>query len=244
MIPVYSMIENDYIPKYIKISEDIKQDIKSGATKSGEKILSENDIIAKYDVSSTTARKSLDMLRREGLIKSVQGKGSFVLQTKILRSLKKVISFTENMTRQSIVPSAKVIEKKILSDYSEYHKKLNLAEGENILKIKRIRYGDGVPLLIDNRYIALKYFPGIENLDVSKSIYEIYESFGIKIAHSKQILRLSFLDEESARLLNGKKQDTAIYIEGTLSAENFNPIEYEEDLWSGAVFSFYVEATL
>jgi len=241
---MWSDIENKYIPKYVVISEDIKKDIESGILKQGEKILSENDIMIKYDVSSTTAIKSMDILRRESLIKSVQGKGSFVLQTKILRSLKKVISFSENMRRQSIVPSARLIEKIIISGYTEYHKKLNLLEGEKILKIKRIRYGDEIPLLIDTRYIALKYFPGIESLDVSGSLYEIYESFGIKIAHSKQILRLSFLDEHNAKLLNCKMSDPVICIEGTLSAENFNLIEFEEDLWNGAVFSFYVESSL
>ncbi len=241
---IYSSVENKYIPKYVIIAEDIKKDIESGILKSGEKILSENDIMAKYEVSSTTARKSIDMLRRESFIESIQGKGSFVLQTKILRSLKKVISFSENMRRQSIVPSSRLIEKTIISDYTEYHKKLNLSEGDKILKIKRLKYGDEIPLLIDTRYINFKYCPGIENLDVSGSLYEIYESFGIKIAHSKQILKLAFLDEQNAKLLNCKKLDPVIRIEGTLYAENFDLIEYEEDFWNGAVFSFYVESTL
>ena len=69
----------------------------------------------KYDVSSTTARKALDILRRENIIESIQGKGSFILQTNILRSLKKVISFTENVKKQSLVPSAKVIEMDVIA---------------------------------------------------------------------------------------------------------------------------------
>lgn len=241
---MWSDIENKYIPKYVVISEDIKKDIESGTLKHGEKILSEKDIMIKYGVSSTTARKSIDMLRRENLIESIQGKGTFILQTKILRSLKKVISFSENMKRQSIEPTARLIEKTILDSYTEYHKKLSLMEGEKILKIKRIKYGDGIPLLIDTRYINIKYCPGMENLDVSGSIYEIYESYKIKIVHSKQILQLSFLDENNAKLLNCKKFDPVIRIEGTLYSEDMCLIEYEEDLWNGVVFSFYVESSL
>lgn len=241
---MYITAEKDYIPKYIKISEDVKQDISSGALKNGEKIYSEKDIMTKYNVSSTTARKSLEVLRRENLIESIQGKGSFILQTKILRSLKKVISFTESMKKQSIEPSSKLIDKVILSDYSEYHKKLNLTDGEKILKIKRIRYGNGIPLLIDTRYINLKYYPGIENMDLSGSLYEIYESYKIKIVHSKQILKLSFVDEVNAKLLNCKKFDPVIQIEGTLYTQDFTSIEYEEDLWNGTVFSFYVESSI
>ncbi|MDD3520650.1 MAG: GntR family transcriptional regulator [Actinomycetota bacterium] len=241
---MYDDIVKDYLPKYIKISEDIKQDIESGALKYGEKIYSEKDIMNKYNVSSTTARKSLDVLKRENLIESIQGKGSFILQTKILRSLKKVISFSENMKKQSLEPSSKMIEKRIISDFTEYHKKLNLSEGEKILKIKRVKYGNDIPLLIDTRYINIKYCPGIESLDLNDSLYEIYESYKIKIVHSKQILQLSFLDENNAKLLNCKKFDPVIRIEGTLYSEDFSSIEYEEDLWNGAVFSFYVEASL
>jgi len=241
---MYDDIVKDYLPKYIKISEDIKHDIKTGILKYGEKIYSEKDIMNKYHVSSTTARKSLDVLKRENLIESIQGKGSFILQTKILRSLKKVISFSENMKKQSIEPSSKIIEKTIIDNYTEYHKKLNLLVGEKILKIKRVKFGNGIPLLIDTRYINLKYCPGIENLDLGDSLYEVYESYKIKIIHSKQILQLSFLDENNAKLLNCKKFDPVIRIEGTLYSEDFSSIEYEEDLWNGAVFSFYVEASL
>ena len=81
-------------------------------------------------------------------------------------------------------------------------------------------------------------------MDLSGSLYEIYESFNIKIIHSKQILKLSFLDEANAKLLNCKKFDPVIHIEGTLYTQDFTSVEYEEDLWNGAVFSFYVESSL
>ena len=241
---MYNVREIDYIPKYIKISEDIKNEIQSGNLKHGDKIYSESDITKKYKVSSTTARKSLDILRHENLIESIQGKGSFILQTRVIRSLRKVVSFTENVKRQSLNPSSRVIEKLILKGYTEYHKKLNLKEGERVLKIIRVRYGDDIPLLVDTRYINMKYFPGIENLDLNGSLYEIYNSFNLKIAHSKQMLQLDFLNEKNAKLLNCKKYDPVIRIEGTLYLEDYTSIEYEEDLWNGSVLSFYVESSL
>jgi len=198
----------------------------------------------KYGVSSTTARKALDVLRRENLIESIQGKGSFILQTKILRTLKKVISFTENVKRQSMVPSSKVIEQTVVESHTKYHEKLNLKPGEKLLKVKRVKYGDGIPLVIDNRYINMKFFPGIQKADLSGSLYEVYESYNIRIKHSKQILQMGFLDEADAKLLNMKKYDPIIRIEGNLYSEDLSSIEYEEDLFNGIVFSFYVEASL
>jgi GntR family transcriptional regulator len=238
------IIIKDFTPKYIKISEDIKSKIKAGTLKYGEKIYSEKDIMKKYGVSSTTARKALDMLRRENIIESIQGKGSFILQTNILRSLKKVISFTENVERQSLEPSSKVVQLDVIESYTKYHQILNLKDREKILRVKRVRFANEIPVMIDSRYINLKYCPGLEKADLSSSLYEIYASYNIKIVHSKQIIRMSFLNDVDAKLLNLKKFDPVIHIEGRLYSEDFSSIEYEEDLFNGTVFSFYVESNI
>lgn len=232
------------IPKYLKIVEDIRHDILSGKLKHGEKICSENEIISKYRVSSTTARKSLDILRKDNLIESIQGKGSFVIRSNIYRSLKKITSFSENIKGQALTPSSQLIEKTIFGGYTEYHKKLNLNEDEKILKLQRVKYGSKIPLVISTRYINIKYFPGIENIDLSDSLYEIYKSYNIEIVHSKQLLQLAYLDEYNANLLNLEKNDPVIRIEGTFFTEDFKSIECEEDLWNGTFISFYIESTM
>lgn len=238
-----NQINNLHTPKYISIAEEINEKIDSGMNV-GERIYSEKEIMEKYSVSSTTARKSLEVLRNGNIIERIQGKGTFVLNKKILRSLRKIISYTENMEKQNIKPSIKVIEKKILSDYSEYHKKLQLSPGDKVLKLKRIRFGNDIPLVIDYRYINLKYCPDIFEKDLNISLYKIYEQYNIKIAHAKQYLELSFLNWEDAKLLNCKKGDPVIYIEGLLSLENFTPVEYEINLWNGRIFKFQFEASL
>ena len=237
-------MEDLYTPKYIKISEDIKKKIESNSLKTGDKIYSEKEIIEIYGVSSTTARKSIEVLRNEKLIERVQGKGSFVLPKKVIRSLRKVISFSENMKKQNITPSTMVLEEKIISAYTEYHKKLNLSKGDKIIKLKRLKFGNNVPLAIDFRYINLKYFPKLFDKDLNTSLYKVYEQYNIKIAHTRQFLELAFLDEENAKLLNCKPGDPAIYIEGVLSLEDFTPIEYEENFWNAIIFRFQVEASL
>lgn len=238
-----NQINNLHTPKYISIAEEINEKIDSGMNV-GERVYSEKEIMEKYSVSSTTARKSLEVLRSGNIIERIQGKGTFVLNKKVLRSLRKIISYTENMEKQNIKPSIKVIEKKILTDYSEFHKKLQLSPGDKVLKLKRIRFGNDVPLVIDYRYINLKYCPDIFEKDLNTSLYKIYEQYNIKIAHAKQYLELSFLNVEDAKLLNCKKGDPVIYIEGLLSLENFTPVEYEINLWNGRIFKFQLEASL
>ncbi len=232
-----------HTPKYIKIAENIRQEIDSNLSV-GEKTYSEKEIMDKYGVSSTTARKALEVLRNEKIVERIQGKGTFVIHKKVMRSLRKIVSFTENMERQNIIPSTKMLEKEILNDYTKYHKKLQLSPGDKILKLKRLKFGNGVPLAIDYRYINLKYCPDIFEKDLNSSLYKIYSHYNIKIAHSTQYLELVFMDKENAKLLNCKTGDSAIYIEGLLSLENYELIEYEENLWNGRICRFQFEASL
>ncbi len=234
----------DFRPKYIRISGDIKKEMELGKVRPGSRVYSEKEIIDKYNVSTTTARKALDFLKNEGLIERIQGKGTFAKHKKVTRSLRKVLSFTENMEKQNIVPSAMLLEKKVLDGYTEYHKKLNLNSGDKVLKVRRVKYGDGVPLLVDTRVINLKICPDIVNRNLTDSLYKIYEDYNIKITKTDQFLELAFLDEEKAKLLGCKKSDPAFYIEGVLYIENEIPIEYEEDLWNAKAFRFYLEASL
>ncbi len=50
--------ENIYKPKYIQLIETLRRDILSEKLHTGDKLLSENELKRKYNVSSTTVRVS------------------------------------------------------------------------------------------------------------------------------------------------------------------------------------------
>ncbi|HKL13385.1 MAG TPA: GntR family transcriptional regulator [Halanaerobiales bacterium] len=68
---------NEYLPKYIKIKNDIEDMINEGKIKPGSKLPTENELSEKYGVSRHTVRKALNILRQEGLLYRKQGVGTF-----------------------------------------------------------------------------------------------------------------------------------------------------------------------
>ncbi|MGO3017560.1 MAG: GntR family transcriptional regulator [Anaerococcus sp.] len=68
------------IPIYEQIINQIKQDIIEENVKSGEKLTSIRSLAKDLGISIMTVKKSYDQLEKEGFIKSVQGKGSYVLE--------------------------------------------------------------------------------------------------------------------------------------------------------------------
>jgi GntR family transcriptional regulator len=235
-------LDDIYKPKYLQLVDIIRRDIMSGRLQEGDKLLSENELKEKYDVSSTTVRKCIDILRNEGLITRMQGVGTFVQAKHVERSLKKVLSFTKNMEQVGLVPSTDVLDKRIMKASGEQLDKLNLQPGEDVLELRRLRHGSGIPMMLDVRYINIKYCPGIEGEDLSGSLYEIYEKkYGINLLGAKQHLRLVVLDAEEARLLHCGVSTPAYLVTGVTYTNDMWPMEYEESLYRGDEYEFFIE---
>lgn len=67
-----------FVPKYIELADWLRDRIHAGVYGAGEKLESENQLIAQFGYSRQTVRHAIDMLCEEGLIHSVRGSGSFV----------------------------------------------------------------------------------------------------------------------------------------------------------------------
>jgi len=231
-----------YKPKYLQLVDIMRREILSGKLKEGDRLLSENEMKQKYSVSSTTVRKCIDILKNDGLISRYQGVGTFVKAKHVERSLQKVLSFTKNMEQVGLTPSTDVLDKKIITAYGKYIERLELEAGSSILRLKRLRYGSGIPMLLETRYINLKYCHDIISKDLSGSLYQIYErDYGIRLLGAKQHLRIVFLTDKEARLLHCGKSTPAYLVTGVTYSENMIPMEYEESLYRGDEYEFFVE---
>lgn len=66
---------NGYL--YQKIVDDASYRLGCGEFKSGDRLYSVNEMQEHYDVSSTTAVRAIEELKRMGLVESIRGKGTF-----------------------------------------------------------------------------------------------------------------------------------------------------------------------
>ncbi|MGW0632614.1 GntR family transcriptional regulator [Streptomyces sp. NPDC002758] len=63
---------------YEQVADDLRRKIASGALKAGQRLDGNAKMAERYGVAAMTIRHALDILRREGLIVSQQGRGTFV----------------------------------------------------------------------------------------------------------------------------------------------------------------------
>ena len=65
-------------PVYLRVLEDLRDQIRGGALAPGARVPSRNGIIARYGVGETAAKHALQVLAAEGLIEARAGSGSYV----------------------------------------------------------------------------------------------------------------------------------------------------------------------
>ena len=65
------------IPLYLQIADRLRNDIKTGVIRPGDKLASEHELMKRYNVSRMTVRNAFSELVTEGLVEKHHGKGSF-----------------------------------------------------------------------------------------------------------------------------------------------------------------------
>ncbi|MFW6181234.1 MAG: GntR family transcriptional regulator, partial [Spirochaetota bacterium] len=161
----------------MQLFEKLRKDIIDGKIRGGDKLPSEHTLMRDYQVSSTTVRKSIDLLRNRGLIKRVQGLGTFVSDRPVARSLEKVLGFSKNMQQIGLNPSARVLEHTLVRAHAAVCAALNLRKNEQVVRLRRLRFGDRTPMLLETRYINRSLCPDIHRHDLTQSLYDIYSHY-------------------------------------------------------------------
>ncbi len=69
------------IPRYLQVATALRHRINSGQWQVGEKISTLEQLEAEFQVARVTIRQAVDVLQQEGLLKSEQGRGTFVTKS-------------------------------------------------------------------------------------------------------------------------------------------------------------------
>ncbi len=192
------------IPLYKQLEDMLLNEIENGTRPPGSKIPTENELSSQYHVSRVTVRKALASLSDLGYLNRRSGKGTFVAEKKLQRDISSAaISFTEMCKLMNVKPGAKVTRISREEPTETDKELMNIPEEEEVIVIERIRYADGIPVIIEcNRYPESFSFLFEENLNDS-SMYEILRTrHNIILDHSSKTIDIVFATAKEAKALN------------------------------------------
>jgi GntR family transcriptional regulator len=202
--------------------------IRSGELSEGDPLPSEEELGRVYQVSRMTARQALHGLKINGYAVSQKGRGTFVTRPKLEKNIMHLRGFTEDMKHLGMEPSSKLLEQNVISAEAELAEKLKVELDETVMRLRRLRLADGIPMALEDSYIPLRQFPGLEKISFAKrSLYSVLrENFGVRIAYADEVIEALPATREESELLTIPKKSSILSISRVIMTTEEVPIEF------------------
>lgn len=239
------MIESDFkkSPVYLQIREYIYNRIISGEYKAGDKLPSEDKLAEQFGVSRMTVNKALmELVNREYLTR-IQGSGTFVSKMRKEGSTSANMSFNDSLTSKGFKVNTKVYDKKLIIPSKEVAELLNIPVTEKVLYLRRLRFVNNEPIVVQEAYLTTAVSSKLINIDFEQySLYAVLrEVCGEEIIRAKDIVEAKAADEEVSQVLCIKSGFPVLKIRRVAFNSMDKPIELSYSIYRSDQYELEVE---
>jgi GntR family transcriptional regulator len=233
------------VPLYHQLKAALLRDIEAGRWRPGERLPTEDALIARFKVSKITVRQALRDLAQLGYIRREQGRGTFVQRPPLEEGPRELKSFTSEMQGHGFAATSRVLEQTVLAAPADIAARLDIEEGDAVFRLHRLRLADAEPMGLQTAYIAMRLVPGIDELSfVDASLYEILASrYALYPAAARESHQAVLLLEEAAALLRAPVGSPAFAAERLTSLADGRPLEYVQAIMRGDRYKIVLDLT-
>jgi GntR family transcriptional regulator len=204
--------------------------IESGEIGVGDRLPSEADLVSDFGVSRTTARRALDELRRQGLVRREPGRGTFLVSPRLRSNLAYLHSFSEEIKRWGYTPGARLVEREEREADEAVAGRLEIGVGEEMLFVRRLRLADERPIFVCDSYLPVTRFPALRDADYrTVSLSRLFEErTGREVEHSRQWIGAATATPDVAALLEIPEGIPVLNVRRITLVKDAAPIELVE----------------
>lgn len=226
-------LNNNLVPKYYQIYEDIYREIRDEQYQEGDRLLSENALCAKYSSSRGTIREAIKILIQQGLLIRKQGIGTFVTFNKIEQDTRRLMGFSELMSQHNITATAKILEIITKLPSRRIQNLLKLNGEDKVTKIQRLRFGDEEPLIIERSYFVHRIFEPLLECDLAnESIFSLlYRKTNCRLGIAQQSIEAAIAGPVESRLLKIDPGSPLLLMKRLISLRDDSYFQYSEDIY-------------
>lgn len=232
-IPAIKITRSNPLPLYAQLRQSILEMIETNHLGPGCQLPPEEELVAMTGLSRFTVRQALEELEKEGRVKRIHGKGTFVSEPKVPLSVAyKLLGFSEDMTRKGHRVGSQVLEIGLCPAADDVAHALAIAPESPIVRLKRLRILDGEPFMIDTIHVRLDLCPGLEMVDFTdESLFHILEDhYGLRIVRAQRTLRIVIAEPWAASLLGVSKGSPLHLLTDLAFVESGEPVEFAHTL--------------
>ena len=235
------------LPLYFQLREALLQEIGHLGLKPGDRLPTEADLERRYGVSRSTIRQALDNLAGQGLIRRVQGKGTF-LGTPKIQHVPVLTSFSELLRSQGHTPSHRLLGSSVRPAPGEVAEGLQIEEGASCRFLRRLFLADGDPVGLAETWLprsvlgahdALFEHGAIEE----GSLYELLRSepLGLILHRAVETINPGLAEGPDAGLLRCEPGSPLLEIKRVAFTPEDRPVEWTLLLFVGDRYEYRVD---
>lgn len=184
------------------VRDRILDQILTGAMSVGMKLPAEPELCQQHGVSRATIREAVRGLVEEGYLSRAHGSGTFVkFRPRVRHSLERNLSYTELISQAGFEVGCRLLVTKLDTPAAEEADRLRINTSESVLRIERVHTADGRPVIYSTGVIPQRFMEGVENEDLSGSLFALFAKMGHQVAHGEAVLTPILADERHASLL-------------------------------------------
>src|ERR1700741_650473 len=225
---------------YARVETVLAGEITDGDLRVGDQLPTEDSLIARFGVSRITVRRAIQNLVSRGLVEIRRGKGTFLAAPKITQELSELSGFVEDMHALGRKPTARVIGKEIVTADAAVASQLALTKGERVVRIRRVRLGDAIPLSFDETYLPLEIGKKVisDNLKVEPIFSLLERKYNVPLIEAEYKLDAVPAETEVAAALKVRERSPIFRIERTSYTTGSRPVDYETLHYRGDLVQF------
>lgn len=234
-------------PLYKQVQKKIIQDIQTGKYKPGDRIPTQEAFVSMFKVSRVTVRQAISELINEGILFSQKGGGTYVAQNHDYRRRDhdRFEGFSSNLNKMGLKVQNHILSKTTVECDKNLGDSMNLPLGSPVLKMKRLRECNGVPVSIELTHINLNLVDSLDffrDFNEKMSLYSyLSEEGGLELQSANESLVAINADEEQSSLLKVDEGAPILYIKRQLYTKQRQLIEYCEIYRRTDNFEFSVD---
>jgi len=226
-----------------QIEQTLLQEISAGVLRPGDKLPTEQELSARFEVNRHTVRRAVAALVQRGIVSVTQGRGSFVQEEIIDYPIGKRTRFSENLKRQNRSPGGSLIRSEQRPATALVAKNLEISPGTPVLLLELLSNADGVPISKSQHFFPWDRFAAMaEGYEETHSITKALARCGVADYTRKQTnITARLPSSEEARLLRQTPGRPILHVESVNLDESGVPIQFSIVSFAGDRVQMVVE---
>jgi GntR family transcriptional regulator len=235
------------LPLYFQLREAIVREIHGQGLTPGDRLPTELELERRYRVSRSTIRQALNELEADGVIRRIQGKGTFVEAPRI-QHVPVLTSFSELLKSQGYSPSHRLLASSVVPAPAEVAEGLRIEESASCRYLRRVFLADGDPVGVADTWLPRALLGDhdalFENGEIEEgSLYEILqrEPLELVLHRAVETINPGLAEQADAELLRHEPGSPLLVIKRITFTPDDRAVEWTRLLFAGDRYEYRVE---